>query len=84
MSDRLTPSNRAGTLLVVGRDLVGDWVVYECGGAALGRFSSFQSAWVFAQSDAHGFSGATLATSCAPSRDGRGRRDLRQHDSAEG
>ncbi len=65
MSSILT-SNAEASILVVGQDAAGHWLVQESGGLLEGRFVSFAAALAFARAERHGFPGATVAISGTP------------------
>lgn len=50
-------------MLVVGRDIDGDWTVRESAGLLLGRFSSAQAAQRFAEAERRGRTSISVATS---------------------
>lgn len=50
-------------MLVVGRDIDGDWTVRESAGMLLGRFSSAQAARRFAEAERRGRTSVSVATS---------------------
>ena len=50
-------------MLVVGRDIDGDWTVRESAGMLLGRFSSAQAAQRFAEAERRGRTSVSVATS---------------------
>lgn len=50
-------------MLVVGRDVDGDWTVRESAGMLLGRFASAQAAHRFAEAERRGRASVTVATS---------------------
>ena len=50
-------------MLVVGRDIDGDWTVRESAGMLLGRFSSAQAAQRFAEAERRGRTSIAVATS---------------------
>jgi len=60
-------------MLVVGRDVDGDWTVSDSVGGVLGRFASAQAAQRFAEAERRGRSSVTVATSAGSPRriDGR-------------
>lgn len=56
----------AASILVVGQDSAGHWLVQESGGRLEGRFISFSAAMAFARAERYGLPGATIAVSAAP------------------
>ena len=56
----------SGTVLHVGQDTAGHWLVQESGGRLEGRFISFAAAMAFARAERHAFPGATVAVSTVP------------------
>jgi len=63
-------------MLVVGRDIDGDWTVRESAGMLLGRFSSAQAAQRFAEAERRGRTSISLATSAGSPRRIEGRLSL--------
>lgn len=60
-------------MLVVGRDIDGDWTVRESAGMLLGRFSSAQAAQRFAEAERRGRTSVSVATSAGSPRRIEGR-----------
>lgn len=56
----------SGSILFVGQDVAGHWLVQENGGRLEGRFVSFATTMSFARAERHGFPGATVAVSPTP------------------
>lgn len=56
----------AASILVVGKDVRGRWLVQESQGSLEGHFISFEAAMSFARAERHSYPGATIAVSCAP------------------
>ncbi len=63
-------------MLVVGRDIDGDWTVRESAGMLLGRFSSTQAAQRFAEAERRGRTSISVATSAGTPRRIKGRLSL--------
>lgn len=63
-------------MLVVGRDIDGDWTVRESAGMLLGRFSSAQAAQRFAEAERRGRTSISVATSAGTPRRIEGRLSL--------
>lgn len=63
-------------MLVVGRDIDGDWTVRESAGMLLGRFSSAQAAQRFAEAERRGRTSISVATSAGCPRRIEGRLSL--------
>ncbi|MEG8038677.1 hypothetical protein QP166_04680 [Sphingomonas sp. LR60] len=63
-------------MLVVGRDIDGDWTVRESAGMLLGRFSSARAAQRFAEAERHGRTSVSVATSAGIPRRIEGRLSL--------
>lgn len=63
-------------MLVVGRDIDGDWTVRESAGMLLGRFSSAQAAQRFAEAERRGRASIWIATSASSSQRIQGRLSL--------
>jgi hypothetical protein len=53
--------DQQGSVLYVGQDRAGHWLVQENHGILEGRFISRDAAWRFARSEVHGFPGAVIA-----------------------
>lgn len=64
---------REPAMLVVGRDIDGDWTVRESAGLLLGRFSSAQAAHRFAEAERRGRTSISVATSAGSPRRIEGR-----------
>ncbi len=71
-------------MLVVGRDIDGDWTVRESAGMLLGRFSSAQAAQRFAEAERRGRTSISLATSAGSPRRIEGRLSLVCNRTLEG
>lgn len=54
------------SILRVGQDAAGHWLVQESEGRLEGRFVSFSAAIAYARSERHAFPGATIAISQTP------------------
>lgn len=54
------------SILSVGQDNAGHWLVQESGGRLEGRFISFSTAMAFALAERHGFPGATVVVATTP------------------
>lgn len=54
------------SILSVGQDVAGHWLVQESGGRLEGRFVSFAAALTFAHAERHGFPGARVAFATTP------------------
>ena len=52
--------DRRHTVLRVGQDCAGHWLVQDSGGRLEGRFISFATAMAFAQAERHSLPGATV------------------------
>lgn len=52
--------DQCATILWVGQDRDGHWLVQENHGLMEGRFVSREAAWQFARAERHGFPGAAL------------------------
>ncbi|WP_028967988.1 hypothetical protein [Sphingomonas phyllosphaerae] len=63
-------------MLVVGRDIDGDWTVRESAGMLLGRFSSAQAAQRFAEAERRGRTSISVAMSAGTPRRIEGRLSL--------
>jgi hypothetical protein len=63
-------------MLVVGRDIDGDWTVRESAGMLLGRFSSAEAAQRFAEVERRGRTSISVATSAGSPRRIEGRLSL--------
>ncbi|WP_245824455.1 hypothetical protein [Sphingomonas azotifigens] len=60
MSDRIEAPEQGATILWVGQDRDGHWLVQENHGLMEGRFVSRTAAWQFARAERHAFPGAAL------------------------
>jgi hypothetical protein len=56
----------AGSILYVGRDAAGHWLVQGHQGQLEGRFVSRTAAWAFARSECRGFPGARIVAALRP------------------
>lgn len=56
----------AGSILFVGRDAAGHWLVQGCKGQLEGRFISHAAAWAFARAECRGLSGARIVAALRP------------------
>lgn len=54
------------SILAVGQDAAGHWLVQENHGLLEGRFVSFAAAMGFARAERHGFPGSTVVIAPAP------------------
>jgi hypothetical protein len=54
------------TVIAVGQDIAGHWLVQENHGLLEGRFVSFAAAMSFARAERHGFPGCVVAIAQAP------------------
>lgn len=52
--------DRRGSILYVGQDQAGHWLVQQSQGLLEGRFISRDAAWRFARDEVHAFPGATI------------------------
>lgn len=58
--------DQSGSILFVGQDAAGHWLVQEKGGRLEGRFISLAAALAFARAECHGFPGASIAVVAEP------------------
>jgi len=65
-SDLVAEPDPAVTILWVGQDREGHWLVQENHGLMEGRFVSREAAWQFARAERHGFPGAECAEAGQP------------------
>ena len=54
------------SVIYVGQDRAGHWLVQESGGRMEGRFVSRAAAWSFARAERHGFAGACVVAASQP------------------
>lgn len=66
VSGMATEPDAAATILWVGQDRDGHWLVQESHGLMEGRFVSRAAAWQFARAERHAFPGAELAEAEQP------------------
>lgn len=59
-SSAISTPNRDCSVLFVGQDRAGHWLVQESHGLLEGRFISGEAAWRFARDEIHAFPGATI------------------------
>jgi len=60
MSNLVQETDGGSTILWVGQDREGHWLVQESHGLMEGRFVSREAAWQFARAERHAFPGAAL------------------------
>ena len=56
----------AGSIIFVGRDAAGHWLVQGCKGQLEGRFISRTAAWTFARAECRGLPGARIVAALNP------------------
>ncbi len=56
----------AGSIIFVGRDAAGHWLVQGCKGRLEGRFISHAAAWAFARAECRGLPGARIVAALRP------------------
>jgi hypothetical protein len=62
----IAPAPVCASVITVGQDRAGHWLVQESSGAMEGRFVSFAAAMAFARGERHGFPGATISVATRP------------------
>lgn len=66
LSGVATKPDPGATILWVGQDCEGHWLVQESHGLMEGRFVSRAAAWQFARAERHAFPGAELVEAAQP------------------
>lgn len=66
LSDVIEAPDQGATILWVGQDRDGHWLVQESHGLMEGRFVSRAAAWQFARAERHAFPGAALVEAEQP------------------